>query len=77
MGDDAGSRAGHGCVSEQLTPDQLRRRFDRTIVPVYLEPQREGAIIGRPRFVSVGGQPGAGKGGVLAAMQSALPERLW
>ena len=73
MGDDAGSRAGHGCVSEQLTPDHLRRRFDRTIVPVYLEPQREGATIGRPRFVSVGGQPGAGKGGVLAAMQSALP----
>lgn len=73
MGDHAGARAGHGRVSEQLTPEQLRRRFDRTIVPVYLEPQREPGVTGRPRFVSVGGQPGAGKGGVLAAMQSALP----
>ena len=72
MGDDAGAGAGHGCVSE-LTPEQLRRRFDRTIVPVYLEPQREPTPPGRPRFVTVGGQPGAGKGGVLAAMQSALP----
>ncbi|WP_181373604.1 zeta toxin family protein [Microbacterium sp. HMWF026] len=60
-------------MSEQLTPKQLRRRFDRTIVPVYLEPQREAPPGRRPRFVSVGGQPGAGKGGVLAATQSALP----
>lgn len=60
-------------MSEQLTPEQLRRRFDRTIVPVYLEPQREPAPAGRPRFVSVGGQPGAGKGAVLAEMQRVLP----
>ncbi|GAA2250048.1 zeta toxin family protein [Herbiconiux moechotypicola] len=60
-------------MSEQLSPEQLLRRFDRTIVPVYLEPQRDPVATGRPRFISVGGQPGAGKGGVLAAMQGAVP----
>lgn len=63
-------------MSDQLTPDQLQDRFEQRVIPEYIEPQRDGArglTSGPPRFVSVGGQPGAGKGGVLAEMARQIP----
>lgn len=61
-------------MSERLTEAQLRARFENRVVRLYIEPQRSAAPnIRPPRFVSVGGQPGAGKGGVLAAVQRAHP----
>ncbi|MFD1101584.1 zeta toxin family protein, partial [Schaalia naturae] len=63
-------------MSGKLDPQVLRERFGRYVVPDYVEPQRGGAgavVSGPPRFVSVGGQPGAGKGGVLSDVQRSLP----
>ncbi|MFT4050619.1 MAG: zeta toxin family protein [Microbacterium sp.] len=63
-------------MSERLNPDELRARFEQRVIPDYIEPQRGGArgsASSPPRFVSVGGQPGAGKGGVLADMRRQMP----
>lgn len=61
-------------MSIRLSEDQLRARFENRVIRFYIEPQRSAApTLGSPRFVSVGGQPGAGKGGVLAAVQRSLP----
>lgn len=61
---------------EPLDREALRAVFEHEVVPDYLESQwrqNGGSPPGPPRFVSVGGQPGAGKGGVMAAMKRGLP----
>lgn len=63
-------------MSDQLTPEDLQVRFEQLVIPRYIERQRDGArglTSGPPRFVSVGGQPGAGKGRVLDKSKSSLP----
>lgn len=61
-------------MSERLSPHELKARFEQRVVPDYIEPQRGGAgVSAPPRFVSVGGQPGAGKGGVVADIQRQIP----
>lgn len=61
-------------MNEKLTPEELRRIFDQKVRP-RLEPlpgtDQQSAPV--PHFVSVGGQPGAGKGRVLESMAAALP----
>lgn len=62
-------------MSDQLRSAELRRIFAVDVRP-YLECSRnetERDRISLPRFVSVGGQPGAGKGRVLEEVSDALP----
>ena len=52
-------------MSGQLSPEQLRQGFTEQVQP-YLEMNRGGdTSVSPPRFISVGGQPGAGKSGAL------------
>lgn len=52
-------------MSGQLSPEQLRQGFTEQVQP-YLEMNRGGDTdVSPPRFISVGGQPGAGKSGAL------------
>ena len=58
-----------------LPPEELRRLFATRVVP-YLQSIRNPDDPGpgeKPRFVSVGGQPGAGKGRVIEATGRAHP----
>lgn len=58
-----------------LTPDLLREIFDTQVLPYLLAAQNpnQAAPDERPWFVSVGGQPGAGKSGVIAASGAEHP----
>lgn len=63
-------------MSRELSQEELRTRFESRVVPGYIESQRDGAdekLPGPPRFVSVGGQPGAGKGRVVDDVHDTLP----
>ncbi|MDR1449054.1 MAG: zeta toxin family protein [Propionibacteriaceae bacterium] len=63
-------------MSAPFGVSQLRARFERFVLPEYIEPQRGGVggtLSRPPRFVSVGGQPGVGKGRVLATVSRSLP----
>lgn len=53
----------------KLDAEQLQQIFIDRVAPEYLDIQR-GEPTGSPRFVSVGGQPGAGKGAVLDIARS-------
>ena len=62
-------------MTRQLTPQELQERFEDRVVP-YLEEDRnhERPEPGdRPRFISVGGQPGSGKSGVIHAAHQETP----
>lgn len=61
-------------MSGKLDPEELRQRFETKVRP-YLDTLRGGGFSEQPpRFVSVGGQPGAGKSGVLRDMRLAHPD---
>lgn len=57
-----------------LGADELRRIFEADVWP-YLDDSRAGAADSsvRPSFVSVGGQPGAGKGRILEETGGRIP----
>ncbi len=60
-------------MTERMTSQELRQRFENRVRP-YLDGLRGGGVSAQPpRFVSVGGQPGAGKGRVLEAANNATP----
>lgn len=60
-------------MSVELPADELRKVFESQILPDYLLAQITRSIPATsPVFVSVGGQPGAGKGLVLAQAQHEL-----
>lgn len=62
-------------MSVVLGDDDLRRIFDEEVRP-YLEWSRSrtaGVAEVSPRFLSVGGQPGSGKGAVLEGMGESIP----
>lgn len=60
-------------MSADLTNEYLRSRFKQVVIPRYIEKQRgseQDLSSGQPRFISVGGQPGSGKGRVLERLQA-------
>lgn len=62
-------------MTQRLSPDELRQIFLADVRP-YLDDlsyQVPGDPVSPPRFVSVGGQPGAGKGRVLEEAGAGLP----
>ncbi|WP_435298968.1 zeta toxin family protein [Timonella sp. A28] len=59
-------------MTEKLTPQELRRIFEADVRP-YIDGLRGGVSAQPPRFVSVGGQPGAGKGRILKDAHRSIP----
>lgn len=62
-------------MTGDLTAEELTYRFNTRVRPYLdgLRAQVPGDPVSPPRFVSVGGQPGAGKGRVLEEAGAALP----
>ncbi len=62
-------------MTGDLTAEELTYRFNTRVRPYLdgLRAQVPGEPVSPPRFVSVGGQPGAGKGRVLEEAGAALP----
>lgn len=55
-----------------LSTAELKSRFERVVVPRYLEPQK-GRSSDHPSVVFVGGQPGAGKSATLERLRRSRP----
>ncbi|MGV4417533.1 zeta toxin family protein [Trueperella pyogenes] len=60
-------------MNGQLSAREIETIFATKILPDYIHQQSPRAGVAQPEFVSVGGQPGSGKGHVLDAMSKDHP----